>query len=94
MPDAKPAVVEVPLPDVCGHFERGPSETKWRGTDTPELDHAPDPAAPAGHAGATHTDPHAGTGTGGTGGTGTGGTGTSAPAAGAGTGSSSGTTSP
>lgn len=88
MPDAKPAVVEVPLPDVCGHFERGPSETKWRRTDTPELDHAPDPAAPAGHAGATHTDPHAGTGTGGTG------TGTSAPAAGAGTGSSSGTTSP
>jgi hypothetical protein len=91
MPDAKPAVVEVPLPDVCGHFERGPSETKWRRTDTPELDHAPNPAAPAGHAGATHTDPHAGTGTGGTG---TGGTGTSAPAAGAGTGSSSGTTSP
>ena len=88
MPDAKPAVVDVPLPDVCGHFERGPSETKWRRTDTPELDHAPDPAAPAGHAGAPHTDPHAGTGTGGTG------TGTSAPAAGAGTGSSSGTTSP
>jgi hypothetical protein len=87
MPDAKPAVVDVPLPDVCGHFERGPSETTWRSTDTPELEHAPDPAAPVGHAGAAHTDPHAGTGTGGTG------TDPHAPAAGAGTGSSSGTTS-
>ena len=88
MADAKPAVVDVPLPDVCGHFERGPSETTWRSTDTPELEHAPDPAAPAEHAGAPPTDPHTGTGTGGTG------TGTGAPAAGAGTGSSSGTTSP
>ena len=89
MPDAKaaaaPVVVDVPLPDVCGHFERGPSETTWHRTNTPELDHAPDPAAPAGNAGAgaAHTDPNAGTGTG-----------TNAPAAGAGTGSSSGTTSP
>jgi hypothetical protein len=69
MPDAKagaaaapPAVVDVPLPDVCGHFERGPAETSWRRTDTPELERAPDPAAA----------PAAPAGTGGTGGTGTG----------------------